>query len=294
VKRLAFLTCLAFASACPASGADRQIAFESDGAVHIANFEVSIVRNLTTGIFPAISPNGKLVAFTRVEGTDGHYIRRLSVVELASRQTQVFDKVPSDNSYYAAWSPDGTSIAFTLWADGVWSLGLIKADGTDFRFIKKGQPNKTPLYSPCWARDGKSVFCQDMTNIYRLSLDGTILSQWKIDKFVPNGSMSGDGRIDVSPDGNRLLLSVDMDEEYDRKDWDGPIPALWTIDLTTEAVVRLTSKNLFAWDGCWLDSANILFVSQRAGEKQAAIYRTNGRDLKRLIENARRPSVSRP
>jgi TolB protein len=89
-----------------------------------------------------------------------------------------------------------------------------------------------------------------------------------------------------------LLLSVDMDEEYDRKDWDGPVPALWSFDLATESSVRLTVKNLFAWSGCWLDDRDVLFVSQRAGEKQAALYRTNGKDLKRLIDGAKQPTVS--
>ena len=117
-------------------------------------------------------------------------------------------------------------------------------------------------------------------------------AQWRIEQIVPNGGMSGDGRIDVSPDGQRLLLSMDMDEEYDRKNWDGPVPALWSYDLSTGASVRLTSKNLFAWDGCWLDDTNILFVSQGPQDKQAALYRANGKILKRLIENARRPTVS--
>jgi TolB protein len=221
-------------------------------------------------------------------------LAREAVREITSGNRHVFGDIPSDNCYYASWSPDGKWIAFTLRADGVWHLGMTKADGTDFKLIKKGEEDKVTLYSPCWARDGKSIFCQDMTNIYRLSLDGSVLAQWPIGKLVPNGAMSGDGRIDVSPDGNRLLLSVDMNEEYDRRDWDGPVPALWSFDISTGAVVRLTPKNLFAWDGCWLDDANVLLVSQRPGEKQAAIYRTVGKNVKRLIENARRPTVSRP
>src|SRR5205823_869157 len=141
-------------------------------------------------------------------------------------------------------------------------------DGTDFKFIKKGEQDKVTLYSPCWARDGQSIFCQDMTNIYRLSLSGAALAQWSIRKIVPNGAMSGDSRIDVSPDGHRLLLSLEMDETYDRKDWDGPVPALWSFDLSSEIAVRLTARNLFAWGACWLDNANVLFVSQRAAEKR--------------------------
>jgi TolB protein len=171
---------------------------------------------------------------------------------------------------------------------------MVKEDGTTFNFIKKGAQNQPPLYSPCWARDKQSIFCQNMTNIYRLRLDGSVLAQWKIEKIVPNGNMSGDGRIDVSPDGQRLLLSIDLDEEHNRQDWDGPVPALWSFDLTTQAAMRHTSKNLFAWDGCWLDGANILFVSQPAGETETSIYRTYGKTLKRLIKDARRPSVNPP
>jgi TolB protein len=294
VKRISFLICLAWITLYTAEGADRRIAFERDGTISISNLEGSVVRQLSDGVFPAISSDGKFVAFTMVENATGQYIRRLAIVEIGSATRRIFTEIPSDNSYHADWSPDGNWILFTLRSDGVWSFGIVKADGTNFRFIRKGDQEKVAFYSPCWAADGNSVFCQDMTNIYRIALDGSIQSQWQIRKIMPNGGMTGDARIDVSPDGHRLLLSADMDEEYERKDWDGPVPALWSFDLSTGAAVRLTSKNLFAWDGCWLDDANILFVSQRPGDKQAALYRTNGKNLKRLIEDAHRPSVSKP
>jgi len=108
--------------------------------------------------------------------------------------------------------------------------------------------------------------------------------------------MSGDGRIDVSPNGKFLLLSIDMGEEHNRKDWDGPPPALWTFEIATQKAVRVTPKKLFGWDGCWIDNDNILFLSQPAGEKSASLYRMSidGKDLKRLIADARIPSVSAP
>lgn len=294
MKWFAFLLSLLFVTAFNASGADRRIAFEANDAIYIANLDVTVVRNLVNGIFPDISPDGKSIVFTSVQNTDGHYLRRLSTIDIASGTRQTFADVPSDNSYYAMWSPDGQWIAFTLRADGLWHLAVIKRDGTQFRFVKKGEQDKVALYSPCWARDGKSLFCHDMTNIYRISLEGAVLDQWPIEQIAPNGVMSGDGRIDISPDGQRLLLSIDMDEEYDRKNWDGPVPALWSFDISTGAAVRLTSKNLFAWDGCWLDNTNVLFISQGPQDKQAALYRANGKAIKRLIENARRPTVSQP
>jgi TolB protein len=208
----------------------------------------------------------------------------------------VFKDVPSDNSYYPSWTSDGKQILFTTRPHEVWDLVAINTDGTNFHVLKPGVQNEVTRYSPIWAHDGQSVFCEDMSNVYQLGLDSAVRAQWKIGKIVPKGDMSGDGRIDVSRDGKRLLLSVDMGEESGRKDWDGPVPALWSFDLESQKATRLTPKKLFGWDGVWLDNDNVLFLSREAGEKNDSIYRmsTDGKNLKRLIKNARFPSVSAP
>ena len=296
MKKIIALALVLITSTVAAFAGERRIAFERSDAVYVANLDGTAEKKIADGIFPAISPDGTTVAFNTVEKNDTTYVRHIAVVEIATGKTAVFKDVPSDNSYYPTWSPDGKRILFTLRQNEVWDLALINADGTDFRALKKGDPNEVTRYSPIWARDGQSIFCQDMTNIYRLGLDGAVLAQWKIGKIIPNGDMSGDGRIDVSPDGKRLLLGIDMGEESGRKDWDGPLPALWSFDLDSQHAVRITPKKLFGWDGCWIDNDNILFLSRAAGEKEDSIYRmsTNGKDLKRLINGARMPSVSAP
>lgn len=288
---------LALLLACSplARGAERYLAFERSDAVYVAKLDGTGVRKLAVGIFPAISPDGTRVAFTTVEKSGTAYIRHIAVIEIDSGNMTVFKDVPSDNSYYPVWSPDGKRLLFTLRRGDVWDLATITPNGTEFRFLKKGAANEVTLYSPCWARDMGSIFCQDITNIYQISLDGAVLAKWPVEKVIPNGGMSGEGRIDVSPDGKRLLLSIDMGEEHQRKDWDGPPPALWTLEITPQRAVRLTLKTLFGWDGCWIDNDNILFLNQASSEKEASIYSmsTNGKNLKRLIKNARMPSVSR-
>jgi TolB protein len=291
---------LAFALAAfsaTAYAGDRHISFERDQAVWIANLDGAGEKKIADGIFPAISPDGTRVVFNTTEKTsDTTYARRIAVVELATGKLNVFRDVPSDNSYYPSWTADGKQILFTTRPHEVWDLAVVNSDGTNFHVLKPGVQNEVTRYSPIWARDGQSVFCEDMTNIYRLGLDGTVRAQWKVNKIVSEGDMSGDGRIDVSPDGKRLLLSIDMGEESGSKEWDGPLPALWTFDLQSQKAVRLTPKKLFGWDGVWLDNDNILFLSRVAGEKEDSIYRmsTNGENLKRLIKNARFPTISAP
>jgi TolB protein len=277
--------------------ADQRIAFERNDAVYIANLDGTGEKKVADGIFPAISPDGARVAFNTVEKTSNTtYMRHIAVVDIATGKLNVFKDVPSDNSYYPSWTTDGKQILFTTRPHEVWDLVAINADGTNFRVLKPGVQNEVTRYSPIWAHDGQSVFCEDMSNVYQLGLDGAVRSQWKIGKIVPKGDMSGDGRIDVSPDGKRLLLSIDMGEESGRKDWDGPLPALWSFDLESQKATRLTPKKLFGWDGVWIDNNNILFLSKAAGEKDDSIYRmsVDGKNLKRLIKNGRFPSVSAP
>jgi TolB protein len=277
--------------------ADRYIGFERNDAVYIANLDGTNEKKLADGIFPAISPDGTRVAFNTTEKTsDTTYVRHMAVVDVATGKVNVFKDVPSENSYYPSWTADGKQILFTTRPHEVWDLVVVNSDGTNFHVLKPGAQEEVTRYSPVWARDGQSVFCEDMTNIYQIGLDGTVLAQWKISKIVPKGDMSGDGRIDVSPDGKRLLLSIDMGEESGRKDWDGPLPVLWAFDLQSEKATRLTPKKIFGWDGVWIDNDNILFLSRAAGEKEDSIYRmsADGKNLKRLIKNARFPSVSLP
>lgn len=275
--------------------ADRQIAFERNNAVYIANLDGTNEKKIGDGIFPVVSPDGTRVAFNTVQKTsDTTYVRHMAVVEVATGKVTVFKDVPSENSYYPSWTADGKQILFTTRPHEVWDLVTINSDGTNFHVLKPGVQNEVTCYSPIWARDGQSVFCQDMTNIYQIALNGAVRAQWKIEKIIPKGDMSGDGRIDVSQDGKRLLLSIDMGEESNRKDWDGPSPALWAFDLQSQKATRLTPKKLFGWDGVWIDNDNILFLSRAVGEKDDSIYRmsVDGRNLKRLIKNARFPSVS--
>src|SRR5256714_2772115 len=165
--------------------ADRQIAFERNNAVYVANLGGTNEKKIADGIFPAISPDGTRVAFNTVEKTgDTSYVRHIAVVDIATGKVEVFKDVPSDNSYYPSWTADGKQILFTTRPHEVWDLVVTNADGTNFRVLKPGVQNEVTRYSPIWARHDQSVFCEDMTNIYRIALDGSVQNQWKISKIA--------------------------------------------------------------------------------------------------------------
>jgi TolB protein len=252
--------------------ADRQIAFERDGGIWLGNLDGTSERKIGNGIFPAISTDGTRVAFVTVELAGTSSRRRIAIVETSTGKVSLPQNLPGDNAYYPVWSPDGKRLALLLREKEVWQLATVAPDGSDFRVVKKAVANGA-FYSPSWARDQGSIFCHDITNVHQVSLDGQILSTWNVGRAIPNGSMSADGRISVSPDGNRLLLSLDMAEDHDRTDWDGPPPALWTLEIATQKPRRITPPALFGWDGCWIDNETILFLSQPAGESFASIFR---------------------
>jgi TolB protein len=297
-SRILLLALLCTALTAFAADSPRKIAFERDNKIWVANLDGSAAKKVGAGILPDISHDGSRVAFITEEssGKTG-WARHIAIAEAGSDKTTLFKDVPSENVTCPKWSPDDGKIVFTLYDGHNWHVAMINADGSGFRYVKKSKGDADMMNSPCWAPDGKSLFAQDMKSIYRLGLDGAVLEHWEIEKNIPNGDMSGDGRIDVSPDGKKLLLGIDMNEEAHRKEWDGPLPATWVFDMESKKATRITPKKLFGWDGCWVDDSTVLILSQAVGEKSASIYKmavTGGALSKPVAKGgARQPSVSR-
>ncbi len=271
-----------------------KIAFERGDAVWVARVDGTEAKKIASGAAPELSPDGRKLAFNTQQAVGQPAHRRIAVADLATGKVTTFENIPSENCLQPRWSPDGSKLLFYLYVNDEVRIGLINADGSGFRYLEK--PKERGNWGAAWASDGASFFCEDMEQLYLQGLDGKTIKKWTIAKLIPNGDMSGDTRLDVSPDGKILLMDIAMNEESKRKDWDGPLPAIWALDLATEKATRLTPKSLYAWDCQWLDADSILFVNQDAGEKTQSIYRMSaaghGKDRKRLVKDARTPSAS--
>lgn len=294
MKRIDLLAVvLLFTTAGASAAATREIAFARGAEILVAELDGSHPRQIAKGAFPNISPDGTRIAFN----TEGDK-RRIAVVKVATKTVKIFHaEIPSDNCFGALWSPDGSQILFNIWSDSKWHLASIRADGTRFRYVRKSTGTSDSLWSVCWAPDGKSIYGQDLERIYRFSLEGKEEARWEIAKLFPKGGLNSGSSLAVSPDGKRLLVEVDMDEQEPAiKGWEGPPPALWLWEVASGQTTRLTREELLAMEACWVDDARILYVSQTAKEKEPGLSEMTlaEKNRKVLVKDARAPSVSRP
>jgi TolB protein len=288
--------CIAFSALSYA--APRKIAYEHREDIFVADADGTHPRKIAAGALPEISPDGTRVAFnTEADAkTRPGPERHIAVADVASDKVTVLKDIPSDNCFGPVWSPDGSKLAFSIMAEKEWQLGLVNADGSGFRFIKNAALKSDAFGAPEWARDGKSIFCHDLDNLYQIDLDGNVLKKWEISKVLTDASMNGNDRLSISPDGKMLLMDVDTGAEHERKNWDGPQPAVEKFDLASERAVRVTGKDDFVWDPFWLTGDEFLCIMQKEKEREPSIYRMSldGKTAKLLVNRARTPSASAP
>src|SRR5437773_758052 len=208
--------CVAFSAL--SNAAQRKIAYEHGDNVFVADLDGKHAKKIAAGALPEISPDGTRIAFnTEGDAKNPGPERRIAVADVASGKVTVIKDIPSDNCFGPVWSPDGTQLAFSIMAEKEWHLGLANADGSGFRFVKNAELKSEAFGAPEWARDGKSIFCHDLENLYQIDLDGNVLKKWELSKILTDASMNSNDRLSVPPDGKALLMDVDCGAEHERK-----------------------------------------------------------------------------
>ena len=137
----------------------------------------------------------------------------------------------------------------------------------------RGTTKVTEGVDPCLAPDGASFYCQDLDEIAHLSLAGKKLWSAPIVRLFAGAGLNSGARLSPSPDGAALLVDADMDEDTTVKEWDGPPPSVFRIDLASGKATRVTTKGVLVWEPQWLDASSFLATTIGPNNRQPSIVR---------------------
>jgi dipeptidyl aminopeptidase/acylaminoacyl peptidase len=236
--------CLVGASGSHASfpGTNGRLAYFYAAEVWTLAADGSAARSLGAGLSPAWSPNGRLLAFDVL--VDRNYDVWTMRPDGSSRRRVTQDPAPD---YFAAWSPDGTQLAFTSDRCGE-DLFIIGANGTGERRLTD---DPAPDWGPAWSPDGTRIAfagnSRGNLEIEVVSVDGT-------GRVALTNDPGRDEHPAWSPDGTRIAFNSERDGNSN----------IYVMNADGTGAVRLTDDPSGEWRPAWSpDGTQIAFESDR-------------------------------
>ena len=240
--------------------------------------------------FPALSPSGRLVAFSWDEGAGGPmhlFVKQVGqATEVRLTTADTADTVP-------AWSPDETYLAFHRYGrPGVRGIYIIPALGGAARKITDAADNAG---SVAWAPDGAHLAVSDATDgaggpgPRRLYLVTVATGARKPLSTPPAGFLGNDSSPAYSPNGKLLAFA--------RSTHTNSAAEVYVMPAAGGDARPVTTDNLalagFAWAA---DSRAIVYAARRGGTDRLWRRRLSGGDPELVAaagDDARSPSISR-
>ena len=173
--------------------------FSSDGNLAVMNSDGSDRRPLTggeRGFEPAISPDGRRIAFSRNTdiGVTAIYVMNVDGTGATPIvQGLIFNPGP-------VWSPDGCQIAFRSQLEGptgpTGRISIVNADGTGLRQVSpEPGPNDFAFdEGPTWSPDGTRLAFTRNAVLQVINVDGTGMTALPNEDMAQSASWSPDGQ----------------------------------------------------------------------------------------------------
>jgi Tol biopolymer transport system component len=211
---------------------------------------------------PALSPDGRKVAFSLADPTNGDewdiYVINVDGTGLTRLTTD-----PAFDGWRPAWSPDGQEIAFFSTRDDPLNdeIYVMNADGSNVRRLTN---NPADDAHPAWSPDGSEIAF--VTNrdgdfdIYLMNADGSNPTPLTVDPANEDWPA-------WSPDGTKIAFDTFRDGDRE----------IYTINVDGTGLMNLTNDPGFDSAPAWSpDGTKIAFISDRAGPLDIWIMNADG------------------
>lgn len=248
---------------------------------------------LRQGKFPALSPDGKRVAFCleRKEPDPnapnskeapgeaileaaifigGFFGSGLQVLDLATGQ----EKTLLDSGEMIrnpVWSPAGDRLALAVRKGKSVQLDVIQADGSSRRLLfPQGKEEKLDrIFGLAWVPDGKGLWFHNMRHLFQIDENGALLAKTPVDAIMGKqpdifSLINSEDQFLPNPANPQVLAftrRVKAPKAYTRvfKDDFPEINAVFFYDTRTKTRTRVTPRDMFASHPCWSRDGQYLY-----------------------------------
>ena len=259
--------------------------FVSNGRVYRIDSDGEEAAPLTpegmTALSPVWSPDGRTIAYTRLEGGRGGVI----VQSLAGGGSQVAPGAQSGLNITPAFSPDGRTLAFARSDEtgtDIFTANYVDRCCAQRLTVGRFADNLSPTFSPDGRRIAFVSTRSGPPQIYVMAANGT--DQELLAPF-DYGATGASNAPEWSPDGARVVFHRDVSRS----------PQIFLVDVAGRRVTQLTSSGRNE-DPTWgPDGRHIAFISDRTGRRQIWIIDTETGRVRQLQTPgaARLPAWSR-
>jgi Tol biopolymer transport system component/DNA-binding winged helix-turn-helix (wHTH) protein len=225
---------------------------------------------------PAVSPDGRMVAFARGELGSGEALHLLALTSNLRPAGAPKQLASAGHSRSPAWTADGRRIVYTdlspgiTFGSGAWTIGLDAGD----------VPHPLPALGrnvalPAVARTGRLAYSRQIlqSNIWRqeIPLRGAAIPQ----PVRLTASSAVDYNAQYSPDGGRIAFSSNRSGSRE----------IWTCASDGAQCVQVTTFNGFTGTPRWSpDGRRIAFDSAAAGQMDVYVVDASGGSPSRLTD----------
>jgi Tol biopolymer transport system component len=265
-----------------------KIAFVRDEAVHLYDVSTKQVTRIAEGYDPDISRKGDTIVFT-VNLDDPGPNTTIKLFRLHSGAIVDFPSLSGFNVRQGRWSHDGTRVAFQVIVDNRSHIGVLEVSSGRWYdltrvFVFSGESG---VYGASWSADDESIVCHDLSTIYEISLNGTVINRIPIGTIVPRGEVASSLRFQYSADRKLLLFNGALHPEN---------TAIYLFSVPDRALHLLTPRNMDGSEPVWLPSGNGIMFSCAYDTTGAAsdicVMSLSDRKITRVIRNGSSGSYS--